>query len=83
MKFTFSQHADTVVKERQISQAWLEDAVFEPERTESDRMDPELEHRLRRIKEHGNRVLRVVIVKGTDPVRIVTAYFDRKMKDEL
>jgi hypothetical protein len=45
--------------------------------------DPELVHHIGRIEEHGNRALRVVFNKSVNPVRIVTVYFDRKMKGRL
>lgn len=63
--------------------SWVEQVIFQPERTESDRMDAGLEHRLGRISDYENRVLRVIVVKKSNPVRIVTAYFDRKMRDKL
>lgn len=52
----------------------------QPERVEPDTVDAELEHRLGRIPEYGGRVLRVIVKKTTDPLRIVTCYFDRKMR---
>jgi hypothetical protein len=54
-----------------------------PHLVEADHDDPELVHHVGRIKEHGNRALRVVFNKSVGPVRIVTAYFDRKMKGRL
>jgi hypothetical protein len=54
-----------------------------PELVEADRDDLELVHHVGRIKEHGNRALRVVFNKSVSPVRIVTVYFDRKMKGRL
>ena len=50
---------------------------------ETDRDDPELMHHVGRIEEHGNRALRVIFNNSMDPVRIVTVYFDRKMKGRL
>jgi hypothetical protein len=49
-----------------------------PEPSEADPVDPDLEHRLARIPEWGNRVLRVTINGKTVPPRIVTAFFDRR-----
>ena len=39
-------------------------------------------HFLRRIEEHGNRWLRVVINIQVQPNRSVTAFFDRRLKDK-
>ena len=49
-----------------------------PEATEADPVDPDLEHRLARIPEWGNRVLRVIINRKTTPTRIWTAFFYRR-----
>lgn len=46
--------------------------------TEADPVDPDLEHRLARIPEYGNHVLRVIVNGKTTPPRIVTAFFDRR-----
>jgi len=42
--------------------------------------DSQLVHHLARIPEQENRVLRVVLNPLASPVRVVTAFFDRKMK---
>jgi len=83
LKFTLSAHAEIVIKERSIKREWLEQVLATPEKTESDKDDPALEHALGRIPEHGGRVLRVVYNGSFKPVRIVTAYFDRAMKGKL
>lgn len=49
-----------------------------PERVELDEVDPDLEHRLARIPEFGNRVLRVIVNPSVTPARIVTVFFDRR-----
>ena len=47
------------------------------------RMTRSLIHHLAVVPEHGNRVLRVVFNHLVTPVRVVTVYFDRKMKGKL
>lgn len=54
-----------------------------PEATLRDARDPQLSHALRRIPEHGGRVLRVVYTHRIDPLRVVTAYFDRTLREQL
>lgn len=83
MNYKFSQHAQDVIRERDIPEAWIERVLNDPLKCEEDPADEELEHRFGRIDEYGNRVLHVVINKRADPVRVVTAYFDRKMRDKL
>jgi hypothetical protein len=63
--------------------AWLEQVLDSPELKEADRNDPELMHHVGWIKEYGNRALRVVFKKSVSLVRIITAYFDRKIYDKF
>jgi len=41
-----------------------------------------LRHYLLPIEERGGRVLRVVTAPGSDPVRVITAFLDRRLKGE-
>ncbi len=54
-----------------------------PQRIETDTTDPALEHRLAEISECENRVLRVIINPHTNPIRVVTLFFDRKIRGKL
>ena len=83
MKYRKTKHAEKVLNERNISDEWLERVLENPELTEPDEIDPELEHRLGKIEEFGNRVLRVIINVRRRPVLIITAYFDRNMKGQV
>ena len=83
MKPSLTKHAQDVLNEREIPLAWVERVLANPQSIEPDLDDPELEHRLGRIAEHGNRVLRVVVNKTVRPLRVVTVYFDRTMRAKL
>ena len=65
---------------RNIPVDWACRVVDAPEHTHRDKNDPELTHYIGRIKEFGNRALRVILNVENDPPRIVTAYFDRRLK---
>jgi hypothetical protein len=54
-----------------------------PALTQPDADVAELEHRLAIIADYGNRVLRVVVKRNTQPLLVITAYFDRTMKGKL
>ncbi len=54
-----------------------------PFRVEPDPVDPELRHALAPIPEHGGRVLRVVYNPTASPWRVVTVYFDRRLRGRL
>lgn len=86
MDYRLTTHAELVLKEREIPVEFLERALAEPELIlddNDDNDDPELEHRLCRIEEYDNRVLRVIYNKTVDPAAVITVYFDRRMKGKL
>jgi hypothetical protein len=78
MDYVLTEHAQDALQKRQIALAWMERALSTPEVTEADRADPDLEHRLARIPEFGNRVLRVIVNGKKTPPIVVTAFFDRR-----
>ena len=69
MNYTLTQHARENLRERSISLAWVDRALTAPEWTETDAVDPHLEHRFAVIPEFGGRVLRVIC---TDPLKLDT-----------
>lgn len=78
--YELTAHAATVISRRGIDGEWLRQALATPDRTERDRIDPELVHAFRRIAARDDRVLRVVYNDSVNPARIVTAYFDRRQR---
>jgi hypothetical protein len=82
-EYVLSAHARTVIAERGIALEWIERVITQPDATEAAVADPALRHALGRIAEHDNRVLRVIYNDSVRPLRVVTAYFDRTMKDKL
>jgi hypothetical protein len=50
--------------------------IEHPDQTENDFEDRSLAHALKAIPEKGFRKLRVIYNETTDPVTIVTAYFE-------
>ena len=73
-----TQHAADALEKRQIRKDWMEQVLNEPERTEPDSIDGDLEHRLGRIADFQDRVLRVIVNLTVAPPLIVTLYFDRR-----
>jgi hypothetical protein len=78
--FELTAHAATVIAEREIDIAWITRTLARPDRTETDRDDPSLTHALARIEERDDRILRVVYNPSVNPLRVVTAYFDRRQR---
>lgn len=81
--YELSAHAETVMAEREILEAWVAQVLNNPECTEADATDPLLRHALGRITERDDRVLRVIYNESVEPWRVVTAFFDRAMRGKL
>ena len=78
MDYHLTQHAHDVLVKRRIPEEWMKRILDAPERTEKDQIDDNLEHRLGRIADFGNRMLRVIVNVAARPPRVVTVYFDRR-----
>ncbi|MCP9439842.1 MAG: DUF4258 domain-containing protein [Nitrospira sp.] len=78
MDYVLTEHARDALEKRRIPTAWMEHVLTQPEVTEADPVDPDLEHRLARIPEFGNRMLRVIINGKRTPPLVVTVFFDRR-----
>ncbi len=83
MKYILTKHAKDVIAERAIPLDLVESAINNPEFIEPDTSDSELEHRLKKIPEFDNKVIRVIVDKNQLPIKIITAYFDRAMRGKL
>ena len=77
--YQLTDHAKKVITDRDINLEWIERIMFSPRKVEADADDLELEHAIGEINEYGNRILRVIYNKTTDPRRIITVYFDRTL----
>ena len=82
MDFTLSQHADDELQKAgrsQIKLEWIQRALNNPDY--SDRDDRTKTIRVwKRIPEYENRALRVVYNPDTEPIIVVTVFFDRRYK---
>jgi hypothetical protein len=76
--YQFSQHANEMLKERNIQEAWVKLALEDPERQEM--MEDGTVHYVRAIEEYGGRYLRVVVNPAAKPKRILTVFFDRRIR---
>ena len=70
------------VLERNIHKEWIFKTIAEPDYTEEGLEDDNI-HYIRAISEYGGRFLRVVINPNVFPERIVTVFFDRRLKRRL
>ncbi len=83
MKFELTKHAKRVLAEREIPVEWMEQTLTTPELALPDPEDAAVERRYRKIPEFGGRVLRVAVNTAVEPNRVVSIFFDRKMKGKL
>ena len=83
MSYELTLHAKVALAEREIALEWMERTLAAPELRLPDPDDATVERRYRRIPEHGGRVLRVAVNITVEPERIVSVFFDRKMKGRL
>lgn len=83
VNYELTQHARDVLEERRISVVWMERVLENPALTQPSLTDPEVENRFDKIPEFGDRVLRVVVNTQVVPERVVSVYFDRRMKGKL
>lgn len=78
MPFELTEHARCILKERNIREEWVWEAVKNPDGKETQTDNNT--HYFKRIPENGNRVLHVVVTLDTLPERVVTVFFDRREK---
>ena len=76
MEFKLSDHAQKRIQQRKIKLEWIKAVIDNPEQFENDFEDSTLVHALKAIPEKGYKKLRVIYNETTEPVTIVTAYFE-------
>lgn len=79
----FTAHARFAMVERSIPTEWVVRLVSEPELRISDPNDVDVERFFGRVPEREGRVLRVAVNTQVTPWRIVSVFFDRRMRGRL
>jgi hypothetical protein len=79
LNFEFTRHASDVILEREIKLEWIIDTFEYPEKVLI--INDEEMHYIKQIKENENRFLRVVVNPNYQPYRIITIFFDRRIKE--
>jgi len=78
--FVFSQHANDMMEERNIPKKWIWRVLSESDNTFTTE-DGNL-HFTKAIAEKENRILHVVVNPNVSPKRIVTLFFDRRLRSK-
>lgn len=79
-EYIFSKHAIEMIKERNLSENWVWHVLNESENTFTGE-DGNL-HFSKAIAEKENRVLHVVVNPAVSPKRVVTVFFDRRLRSK-
>ncbi len=77
--FELSSHAKDMLRERKIAEEWVWRVVEAPVSKKKGK-DGNM-HYTKPIKERDGRILHVVINPDLVPQRIVTVFFDRRLKN--
>jgi hypothetical protein len=77
VEFSISRHARRRLTQRGVTVKQIRLTLEQPNRVEPDADDIEVLHAIRRF---GGRFLRVVYNRMTKPPRIVTVFFDRRLR---
>lgn len=83
MEFVLTKHAKYALERRSIPLECVEAVLNHPQAVEPDKVDSELEHRLGRVSEYHNRVLRVVVNANVVPARVIIVFWDRRTRGKL
>jgi hypothetical protein len=79
-KLVFSKHAKDMLTERNISEEWVWRTINSFDNMEAG-ADGNM-HYSKAIEEKENRVLHVVVNQNVEPNRIVTVFFDRRLRSK-
>jgi hypothetical protein len=78
LEYELSEHASVMLRERNIQEAWVKSAMENPDKKELK--DDGTVHYIRAVEQYEGRYLRVVVNADAKPQRIVTVFFDRRMR---
>lgn len=74
--YLLSRHAVEQMRKRGIPAAWVHRVIEHPDDEEIDSEDPSCRHAIKRSRDFGDRILRVIYNITTEPLTVVTAFFD-------
>ena len=78
--YILTKHAQFQIQERKLKTTWIQETITNPDQIIPLADDHGNTHYLKKIEEFGNRCLRIVVNSTVEPNRIVTLFFDRRVK---
>ena len=74
----YTEHLQEMLQERDIAEKWIEETMSSPDHILENKDGTS--HYIKQIVEYDSRWLRVIINKRSLPHRVVTAFFDRRLR---
>ena len=78
MELNYTAHAAAMLVERKMPREWIERTIHDPD--SKYKADDGNNHYIKSIPEYGSRFLRVVVHPTAEPLRVITFFFDRRIK---
>ncbi|MHA6684956.1 DUF4258 domain-containing protein [Mesorhizobium sp. A556] len=78
----YTAHASTVMQERELEKAWVEETARAPSWVEADPIQDGVERRFRAVSARQGRILRVAVVETPEEMRIISAFLDRRARSK-
>jgi hypothetical protein len=78
--FELTEHARYQMQDRAIQPKWVESTLSAPQRQLPLADSHGNTHYLKQIPDFGDRWLRVIVNPTVEPQRVVTVFFDRRVK---
>ena len=73
-----TQHFKDMLSERNIRIEWVDETLEKPDKTEEH--EDGTVHFLKKVQDRDNRWLRVIVNNTSLPKKLITAFFDRRLK---
>lgn len=74
----YTEHLREMLREREIDEKWIKETMSSPDQIIEN--EDGTTHYIKQIIQYDSRWLRVVVNKRTLPHKVVTAFFDRRLR---
>ncbi|RXT43581.1 hypothetical protein B6S44_28150 [Bosea sp. Tri-44] len=79
-RFSYTNHANSMLVERDIRREWVERTILSPDAIETDPKHLDRTRAYKALPERDGRVLRVVYVQSGQTCRVITLFLDRSRR---
>ena len=78
--YEFTDHARDMLAERKIESLWVAQTMEAPDKRQA--MQDGIVHFIKKIEACGGRYLRVIVNAQSSPGKIITVFFDRRLRKQ-